>query len=350
MKVGVVCPYDLAAPGGVQQLVFELTEQLRAAGHEAVLVGAGDRFHEGGPGVDDATIPTGRPISVRGNESRVPLTLSPRSWRRVRSALEGVDVVHLHEPLIPVVGWAAMRVDKPTVATFHADPPDWVRKAYRAMPGLRRRLGRCVLTAVSKTAAAAIPKKWGEVAIVPNALDVGSYRLEVGRIARRVAFLGRDDPRKGLDMLLQAWPEIRDRVGEAELVVMGASRDLPVDGVSYRGRVSEGEKRRLLASSAVYVAPNLGGESFGIVVAEAMAAGCAVVASDLPGFREVLGSSGVLVAPGDVEGLADAVASVVGDPDRAAELGDSARAAVARFDWSSVLDQYLAVYRRAISL
>ena len=98
------------------------------------------------------------------------------------------------------------------------------------------------------------------------------------------------------------------------------------------------------------MAPNLGGESFGIVVAEAMAAGCAVVASDLPGFREVIGSSGVLVAPGDVKGLADAVASVVGDPDRAAELGDSARAAVARFDWSSVLDQYLAVYRRAISL
>jgi phosphatidylinositol alpha-mannosyltransferase len=207
-----------------------------------------------------------------------------------------------------------------------------------------------VITAVSRTAAAAIPKKWGEVVIVPNALDVASYRLEVGRIARRIAFLGRDDPRKGLDVLLEAWPQIRRRVADAELVVMGASRDKPIDGVSFRGWVSEGEKRRLLATSAVYVAPHLGGESFGIVIAEAMAAGCAVVATDLPAFREVMRNTGVVVAPGDVAGLTAAVAGVLDDPDRVAELGERARAAVARFDWSSVLDQYLAVYRRAIGL
>lgn len=350
MKVGVVCPYDLSAPGGVQQLAFELTEQLRGAGHEAVLVGAGKSFHEEDPGRDRSTIRTGRPISVRGNESRVPLTLSPLSWRRVRSALEHVDVIHLHEPLVPVVGWAALRLDQPMVATFHADAPGWARRAYRAVPGLRSRLNKCVITAVSRVAATAIPAKWGEVVIVPNALDVASYRLEVGRIGRRAAFLGRDDPRKGLDLLLGVWPEIRRRVGDAQLVVMGATRDIPVEGVSFRGRVSEGEKRRLLASSAIYVAPNTGGESFGIVLAEAMAAGCAIVASDLPGFREVVGSSGELVPPGDTAGLADAVAGVLEDGERAAELGEAARASVARFDWSSVLDQYLSVYRRAISL
>lgn len=350
MKVGVVCPYDMAAPGGVQQLVTELTEHLRAAGHETVLVGAGKRIHDEGAGRDGSIIPTGRPISVFGNQSRVPLTLSPLSWRRVRSALRDVDVVHLHEPLLPLVGWAAMGAGKPTVATFHADAPDWARRAYRVIPGLSRRLGRYVITAVSRTAAAAIPKKWGEVVIVPNALDVASYRLEVGRIARRIAFLGRDDPRKGLDVLLEAWPQIRRRVADAELVVMGASRDKPIDGVSFRGWVSEGEKRRLLATSAVYVAPHLGGESFGIVIAEAMAAGCAVVATDLPAFREVMRNTGVVVAPGDVVGLTAAVAGVLDDPDRVAELGERARAAVARFDWSSVLDQYLAVYRRAIGL
>ena len=121
MRVGLVCPYDLSKPGGVQQLTVELADQLRDAGDEVTLVAVGRLGYEGGPGLDNSTIPVGRPFYVRGNQSRVPLTLSPFSVGRVREALKSVDVVHVHEPLMPLAGWAALSVDKPMVATFHAD-------------------------------------------------------------------------------------------------------------------------------------------------------------------------------------------------------------------------------------
>jgi phosphatidylinositol alpha-mannosyltransferase len=186
--------------------------------------------------------------------------------------------------------------------------------------------------------------------IVPNAIDVAAYDLPVGRVARRVAFLGRDEPRKGLDLLLEAWPRIRERHPSAELIVIGVDRVGPPPGVKFVGRVSDSEKRRFLASSAVFVAPNTGGESFGIVVAEAMAAGCAVVASDLPAFRLVLEDNGLLVPVGDVTALADAVNGVLDDEAELARLGAAAREAVKRFDWSKVLDAYRDCYRRALSI
>lgn len=349
VKVAVVCPYDLSAPGGVQQLTTELADHLRGQGHQVILVGAGKAEYEGGPGRDGTTVPVGRAVSVRGNRSTARVSFAPTTIHMVGRVLRDVDVVHVHEPLIPLIGWSALRSQKPMVATFHADPPGWVETFYR-MPGLAGRMRRAVLTAVSSAAARAIPAGWGEVDLIPNAIDVGSYSMDVGRVSRRVAFLGRDEPRKGLDVLLKAWPEVTHRVGDAELVVLGASREEQIDGVSFRGRVSEGEKRRLLASSTVYVAPNLGGESFGIVLAEAMAAGCAVVASDIPSFRDVVRGAGMMATPGDASGLAEAIAALLEDRERASELGERARASVVRFDWSSVLDQYLAVYRRAISL
>jgi phosphatidylinositol alpha-mannosyltransferase len=349
VKVGVVCPYDISKPGGVQQLTGELATQLREAGDEVVFVGAGRSWFQGGPGLDDVTVPAGRAINIRANLSKAPLTLSPMPWRRVRRALANMDVVHVHEPLIPLIGWMALSSGRPLVATFHADAPEWVSRLYRVMPALEGRFRKSIITAVSSTAARSIPSRWGTVRIVPNAIEVAAYDLPVGRVDRRVAFLGRDDVRKGLSVLLEAWPRVIARVPDAELIVIGADRGIDIQGVEFMGPVSGGEKRRLLASSLVYVAPNLGGESFGIVVAEGMAAGCAVVASDIPAFVEVTGGTAVHVPAGDVAALSKALTSLLLDRAKAHELGKSMRQRSAEYDWSAVVGAYRGLYSEAVS-
>jgi phosphatidyl-myo-inositol alpha-mannosyltransferase len=341
MRVAVVCPYDLGLPGGVQQQCLELARHLDAIGDDAVVVGPGS-----GPG----TVTVGGSFSVPANRSRVPLTLDPRSWSRLRAATRSADVVHVHEPFIPLAGWTALRLHQPTVLTFHADPARWTRGLYRTAAGpLGRLIDGRPLTAVSPVAASALPDRWGEPELVPNGIDVAAYRIDVDRHPHRVAFLGRDDPRKGLDVVLDTWPAVRQRFRDAELLVIGASRPHPVSGVSFLGRVDDDGKRSLLAGSAVFVAPNLSGESFGIVVAEAMAAGCAVVASDLPAFRHVLDGSGTLVPPGDGPALAEAIMDRLADPSETEKDGRLGRAAAGRFDWSRVVASYRAVYESAVA-
>lgn len=333
----------------MQQLCHELAEELRSTGDSAVLIGAGSSRNHGGPGWDDGTIPAGRSFKVRANRSGVPLTMSPGAWPRLSRSLVDVDVVHVHEPFVPIIGWAAMGSKKPMVVTFHADPPSWVERAYQMLPFVGRRMRSAVLTAVSSAARDPIPKSWGPVRIVPNAVNISAYDLPVGRVDRRIAFLGRDDPRKGLDIALQAFSEVRQEHPEAELVVMGAHREKAAAGVRYMGRVSDGEKQRMLASSAIYIAPNTGGESFGIVIAEAMAAGCAIVASDIAPFREVVEESGVFFPVGDSAALAGEISSLLSDKPRLEMLGASARKAVARFDWSNVLGIYRDAYAAVLA-
>lgn len=332
MRIGVVCPYDLGEYGGVQQLTRQLVDRLGQTGDEAILVGPD------------------RTVKLPANRSRVPLSIDPGAFATTRRQLADVEVVHVHEPFIPVVGWAGLWNHKPVVATFHADPARWTRLLYRlgTLPG-RAWLGDAVVTAVSEVAASALPRRWGPVEIVPNAIDVPAYRLAIPRDPNRVIFLGRDDPRKGLDVLLAAWPEVRAAHPQAELVVLGVTRPgSPLPGVRFLGRVDEAEKRRSLASSTVHVAPNLGGESFGLVVAEGMAAGCAVVASDIPAFRAVLGASGRLVPPGDVTALAGAVATFLGNPATAIARGEAAADSVGRFDWPKVTESYRRAYESAL--
>jgi len=288
---------------------------------------------------------------VRTNRSRAPITLHPGAMPRLKAAVAGADVVHIHEPLVPVTGWAVLLADTPPrVGTFHADPSAMVRRLYRfARPILQRVAGRLdVATAVSPVAASAVDG-FVETRIVPNGLEVARYRSAAVRVAARVLFVGRDDPRKGLDVLLQAWPLVRASVPEATLQVVGTERASGPDGVSFLGRVSDEEKLRRLGQATVLCAPNLGGESFGLVVAEGMAAGCAVVASDLAAFREVAGGAALLVAPGNVPDLAAAICHAVGDSAEAARLGSAAVAAAARFDRAAVLDGYLAAYRSALA-
>lgn len=344
MRIAVVSPYALDAFGGVQDQVALLVGRLRRSGHDAWAVAPGG----GGPA---GTRHVGRATSVRANRARAPITLDPRAARRVREAIAGAEVVHVHEPLMPVAATAALRAGvAPVVATFHAAPGPLVRAFYRgAAPLLRRLIGRAaVVTAVSGVAADAV-RRFARPRIVPNGIDTAAYEAPGSPTSGRVAFVGRDDPRKGLDVLLEAWPAVRAAAPGAELRVVGADRPEGPDGVTFLGRVSEDAKRVELAAAAVLCAPNLGGESFGIVIAEGMAAGCAVVASDLPAFRSVLGDAGLLVPAADPEELAAALVGLLCDPKEVDRLGRSARAAVRRFDIAVVADAYLHAYRDAVA-
>ena len=341
MKVAIVCPYDLGRFGGVQDQALSLAAWLRDAGHEALVVGPGD-----GP---VGTVSVGRSVPVPANGSVAPVSLRPRQLKRLAAATEDADVVHIHEPLMPTVSLAATRLPGiPKVGTFHADPSPTLRRLYRsAGPIARRVVDRLdVITAVSPVAASVV-EGLAPVLLVPNGIDVGVYQPSPGR-AGRVAFLGRDDPRKGLDVLLAAWPRVRAAVPAAELFVAAGDRREEVAGVRFV-TVPEGEKRAYLEAAAIYCAPNLGGESFGIVVVEGMAAGCAVVASALPAFAHVLGEAGVLTKPGDADGLAGALIQVLDDATLRRELQDRATQRVARFDRAAVLDGYLAAYQAALA-
>ncbi len=351
MRVALVCPYDLGRPGGVQDQVLKLATWLADDGHHAVVVAPGTEVPEG---LDpDHAEMLGRSVLVRANRSAAPIAVSPRTVASVRQAVKThrVEVVHIHEPFMPVVGPAAlMGLDLPKVATFHSDPSTLIRRTYRlAAPLVARMLrGAGTVTAVSPVAASAL--RGVAVSIVPNGLDVDAYRrVETERRPHRVVFVGRDEPRKGLTDLLTAWPQVRRRIPDAELLVVGTTAPAtgsPV-GVRFLGRVSEHDKRMALAGSAVLCAPNTGGESFGIILVEAMAAGCVVVATGLPGFVHVLGDAGEFVAPGDPDGLAARLGDVLIDGEHHAILADRSAIRVGEFDRRVVLDGYLAAYERA---
>jgi phosphatidylinositol alpha-mannosyltransferase len=357
VRIGLVCPYDLGRPGGVQQQVLDLGRLLVAQGEAVTVIGPGAETVAGG---SYQVFDVGRVRPIRANGSVVPLALGFDIARRIRTAALDLDVLHVHEPFLPMVGPAALRAGRPVVATFHARPPAWISLAYRVGP-LRwlnwRWLRGAVLTAVSAEAARA-PGSFGSVVIIPNGLDVASYGGSTAKIAGRVVFLGRNEPRKGLEVLTDAWPWVTAIHGDASLVVIGAERSRSgkkrkaavktTSDIEFRGRVSEEEKRRLLREASVMVAPNLGGESFGLVLVEALASGCAVVASDIAAFRAVAGGAAVLVKPRSPADLADAISRLLSDPSEIEALSRAGRQRAGDFDWSRVLPQYLDSYERAV--
>jgi phosphatidylinositol alpha-mannosyltransferase len=342
MNVALVCPYDLGVPGGVQDQVIRLHRWIGEAGHSPTLVGVG----ESGP---DGAVLLGRSRVLTTNRSTTPITLDPRVGRRLGEVFDDMDVVHIHEPLMPTLGIAASRHgDLPKVGTFHADPPRWVRNGYRLTSFFARRIVRNldVATATSPVSRSAVDSLTS-VRIVPNGVDLTDYNTGP-KVPGRVAFLGRDDERKGLDVLLKAWPEITAAVPHASLTVIGAERASHDPSIRYLGRVSEETKQQALAAAEVYCAPNLGGESFGIVLVEAMASGCALVVSALPAFTYVTAGTADLVAPGEPSGLVHAVVRLLGDPRLLAMAQSDAIERASAFDGPGVAAQFLAAYAQAI--
>jgi len=336
MKVGLVSPYDLSSPGGVQTQVFGLAERLAGMGDEPVIIGPG--LPSDIEGVD-----LGKAVRIPGNGSMVPISLDPRAITLIRKAVGDVDVLHVHEPFMPLASLAANQSGPPVVATFHADPSRWVRAIYSfSEPIMMFALGKTgAITAVSGTAASALPRGL-DVTIVPNGVYIDEVPSGVTRNPAQVCFLGRDEPRKGLDILLDAWPTVVDAVPDAELVVMGADRDTP--DVKWLGKVDDSEKFEVLTGSSVYVAPHTGGESFGIVLIEAMTTGTAVVASDLAAFKDVAGDTARYFPVGDRAVLAGTLIDLLHDHQAREDLAKRGLARARQFDWDTVAQTYRDIY------
>jgi phosphatidylinositol alpha-mannosyltransferase len=360
VKVGIVCPYDWNVPSGVAIHVHELAEALIDIGLDIAVLAPGDESEER---ADYVTI-AGRSIPVPYNGSVARVSFGPRSASRVRRWIrEGeFDVLHVHSPVTPSLGmmacWSAIG---PIVATFHAaidgrsrmmSSGAWILQA--TLEKVRARI------AVSEEARRTVVEHLGgDAVLVPNGVDVQRFASAGSRPEwsgpGSIAFLGRvDESRKGLEVLLAALPAIAAECPDARLLVAGpgetdALQHLPSDigrRVHMLGRVTEKEKAELLSSVDLYVAPHIGGESFGIVLLEAMSAGSPVLASDLAAFQDVLdgGRCGELFATGDPAALARAATALLRDPDRRASLSAAGLARAREYDWTRVARQVCAVY------
>lgn len=346
MKIALVSPYDMGKRGGVQDQVAVLSNWFIGEGHEAFTVGPGD------PGPDMRIADhrtTGRSRTMSFNGSKVPMSLGRHAKGLTLEAIADADVVHVHEPFVPRVGTAALAgALQPVVATFHADPATWTRRLYSVGSSVARRLisKAKVVTTVSPVSASAIAG-FTDYLIIPNAIETGFATSAKAR--SQVMFLGRSDRRKGLHVLLEAWPHVHGAHPEATLIV-NADSGQTFAGVRYVGRLSEAEKRSLYMESDIFCAPNTGGESFGVVVADALAAGCAVVASAIPAFVHVAGEAAVFVTPGDVASLADGLVQVLGDDrlKRAKQVAGPIKAA--EFSVDRVAKAYLDAYSLALSV
>ncbi len=363
MRVGLVCPYSWDVPGGVQAHVRDLAEALIGLGHEVSVLAPSDS--DLAEALQDYVVLAGRTIPVPYNGSVARLAFGPVAAGRVRRWLrEGAfDVLHVHEPstvsLSLLAVWAA---SAPIVATFHTSNSRsrLMAAAYSALqPALEKIAARI---AVSEPARRTLVEHLaGDAVLIPNGVAtahfVGAEPLpgwpgEGGTLG----FLGRfDESRKGFDVLVDAAAGlVADRPGLRLLVagpgdadaVLAAMPGAVRERTTMLGLVSEQDKARMLRSVDLYVAPNLGGESFGIILTEAMAAGTPIVASELDAFRRVLddGRCGALVPVGDAVGLAVAAARLLDDPVERAALAAAASLAVRRFDWTQVAADVVAVY------
>lgn len=360
MRIAQICPYDIAAPGGVQGQVLLLSAALRSLGHEVRVI-APCMGAPPAPGCHGV----GRPVPVPGNGSVARIALTGAAMRRTWAELDGFDICHVHEPLVPGAPLAALvRAKVPVVATFHRSG----RSVPYGLAGLwARRLGGHISTrcAVSDQAAATARSVFGGYfLILPNAVDAAFFSkgaLSKGAEWRStpptVAFVGRHEKRKGLEVLLGAFALLPPELG-ARLVVVGEGPESErlsrlyahLGAVEWRGRVSEEAKAQVLAESDVVCVPSLGGESFGVVLLEAMAAGAAVVASDLPSYRSVAeaGKEALFFPPGDHAALAKAMRRLLGDRPLAARLGEAGRARAGSFSPERLAARYEAIYRRAL--
>jgi len=341
VKIALVSPYDIGRFGGVQNQVTLLAAGLRERGHDAWVVAPGS----------SATQPVrslGRSMNWSVNDSTAPIKLNPVLVGRMRDAVSAADVVHVHEPLMPLVGLAARWTGKPLVGTFHADPSGLVRGLYRYFLPLKWHLGSFhALAAVSKTAASAV-QMFGDVHLIPNGIATAGLPHR-DRVPERIAFVGRDDPRKGLDVALEAIVEVRQARPAAHLVVVTPDSVPVQDGVSLYRNIDDEAKADLLASSEIYVAPNRRGESFGLTVAEGMAAGAACVVSDIPAFAAVVGEAALRVEPGSARALRDGVVELLENRTRLQELAAAGRARAESFSIDRTIEAYLPLYEAAAS-
>ena len=370
MKVGIVVPYSWSFWGAVVEHAELQADALRRLDVDTRTIIGNDppgsftrvlhpRLGRHGHPPPDV-IPVGRSVIVPANGSLPNVVLSPRTVRRVRGALERerFDVLHVHEPLTPAIAVAALALARtPIVATFHAAGDlGWTKLGMPVWGFLLDRIDEriAVSEAARRSAQAYAP---GEYDVVPNGVLVPPVADPGGR-EHRVVFVGRHEPRKGLAVILRAWPEIHGRTG-ARLRVVGADplavrlliarERVDANAVDVLGFLSQDELTAELVSAKAMAAPSLGGESFGMVLTRAFACATPVVASDIAGYRDVMSShAGMLVPPGDPAALVGALVDLLADEERRRSLGTAARRlAEERYSWDQIARRLVTIYERA---
>ena len=367
VKIGIVVPFSWSFWGAVVEHAELQAAALEALGHDVRLIMGNDppgqftrALHprvgrHGDPPAN--VIPVGRSVIVPANGSLPNIVLSPRSYLRIKRALERerFDVLHLHEPMTPTICLTTLILARcPLVATFHASGElGWMRYGRLVWGFMIDRIDHRI--AVSERARAS-QARWlpAEYEVIPNGVLIPES-ASPGDREHRIVFAGRQEPRKGLQVLLRAWPEIRRRTG-LRLTVAGAD-PLAVrllltrlrvsdDGIDVVGFLSQDELTATLLEAKALVAPSIGQESFGMVLTRAFACALPAVASDIPGYREVLTpESAVAVPPDDPAALADAVSDLVADEPRRVALGTAARAlAIEQYSWPGIAKRLEAIY------
>lgn len=347
MRIGIVCPYSFDEPGGVQAHIFDHARYLQQQGHFVQVIGPCSARTE----VPDFVVKGGPSIGIPYNGSVARLAVGPEVRRKVRRFItEGdFDIFHIHEPNAPSFSLHALALAQgPIVATYHASATDsWLlRLAAASLRPLLEKIRGGI--AVSEMA-----RRWqveqlgGDPVLIPNGVEVAQYATDRPHTPRELVFLGRlDEPRKGLALLLEALGMLETKL---HVTVIGGGTPIPAPGVTYVGKVSEEDKIAYLQQADIYVAPNTGGESFGIVLVEAMAAGAVVVASDLEAFSSVLHSDsatpcGYTFRSGSAVDLARVLDRVVGEQQRRDEVRERGRARAWDFDWSRIGAEIQRVY------
>jgi phosphatidyl-myo-inositol alpha-mannosyltransferase len=390
VRIALLSPYSWTYPGGVTRHIEALASELAVAGHEPRILAPFDpddalsrRLHRGArpqPRTQpEGFVSLGRTIGIPANGAVSNMALTTSGVFAMRRELRegGYDVVHIHEPVVPLLGWDALcnAGELPLVGTFHTYSENGLTNGLAAGPlGGRRRMNRLhVRIAVSEAAAWTARRFYGgRYRIVPNGvhlMDSGALaydptaatRAEVqtgdSRRQLRILFIGQAVERKGLPVLLRAFEALRDQI-PATLTLAGAGADevahmmLDDRGVNALGKVSEERKLAELARADVVCAPSLHGESFGMVLTEAFAAAAPVVASDIPGYRDVVrdGLDGLLVAPGDALALAEALRRLALDERMRVRMATSARERAERFAWPHVAAEVLDCYEQALAV
>ncbi|MDQ2756479.1 MAG: glycosyltransferase family 4 protein [Actinomycetota bacterium] len=363
MRIGLVCPYSFDVPGGVQYHVRDLAEVFLAQGHQVSVLAPSDEDTV----LPDYVVSAGRTVPIRYNGSVARLNMGPVSASRVSRWLDegNFDVLHLHEPITPSISMLAMwAAEGPIVATFHTSNlrSRVMQAAYPIVrPSLEKITGRI---AVSEDARRTVTTHvGGDAVVIPNGVFVDRFDLAEPRPEWQgtperptIAFLGRmQEPRKGLPVLARALPAVLAERPGLRVLVAGPGdadevlTDLPPEvarACELLGAVSDEDKARLLRSVDAYVAPNTGGESFGVILIEAMSAGAAVLASDLPAFLRVLdgGRAGVTFRNEDPADLARQLLGMLRDPVARAAVAARGRRRADLFDWSVVAADIMAVY------
>ena len=365
LRIGIVCPYGWDTPGGVQIHIKELAEWLITKGHEvSVLAPLTDEDGN----IEPWVVSAGRPISIPYNGAIAKVIFGPLASSRVKQwiASGDFDLLHLHEPAIPslslLAGWAG---DGPMVATFHAATNSQkIANAIGTMldPLIERITAKI---AVSEIARQTLKDRFStEAVVIPNGIDTSKFegigtRAEWA-LPNTIGFIGRfDESRKGLSVLLDAIPEIVAQVPNLRVLVAGPGeaqdfqKQVPIqlrERITFLGRISELEKVQFFKSISLYIAPNTGGESFGIILAEAMASRTPIIASDLAAFDSLLdhGKSGQIFTTGNSNALALAVLKLLGDETARKNITDSGYEKSKFYDWNSVGEQILSVYEMAL--